>query len=168
MALVLDGDEALLRPLRREDEPILWEMLYHAIHVPEGAAPPPREIVREPGLRHYVQGWGRVGDLGVLAEVGGMPVGAAWARLLTGDDRGYGYVDDATAELSIAVLPAYRGRGIGTRLLERLLDAARERGHDLCLSVQADNAARRLYERMGFVTLAEEGGALTMVRRWGC
>jgi len=97
-----------------------------------------------------------------------MPVGAAWARLLTGDDRGYGYVDDATAELSIAVLPAYRGRRIGTRLLERLLDAARERGQDLCLSVQADNAARRLYERMGFVTLAEEGGALTMVRRWGC
>ena len=42
MAPVPDGGEVLVRPLARDDEPILWEMLYQAIHVPEGADRPPR------------------------------------------------------------------------------------------------------------------------------
>ena len=45
------------------------------------------------------------------AGVGG-PIGAAWLRLLKGDERGYGHVDDETPELGMAVLPAYRGRGV--------------------------------------------------------
>ena len=96
-----------IRPLAQEDAHCLWEMLYQAIHVPEGAEPPTREIVHSPGLAHYVAGWGRGGDMGYLAvDAEGMLVGAAWLRLFPADDPGYGFVDDATPELSVAVMPS--------------------------------------------------------------
>lgn len=52
-----------------------------------------------------MSGWGRAGDMGFVAvDAGsGEPIGAAWLRLLGGDERGYGYVDDETPELGMAV-----------------------------------------------------------------
>ena len=92
-------------------------MLYHAIHVPAGAPPPPHEIVHEPGLAYYAAAWGRPGDIGYLAEdADGQPVGAAWLRRLTGEQRGYGWVDDATPELSlISLWNAFRQQSGGMR-----------------------------------------------------
>ena len=113
-----------LRPSEPGDEPFLWEMLYEAIYVPEGAPPFPREIVQAPGIRQYVQGWGKPTDMGVLALDEGGPVGAAWLRLLAGDEKGYGYVDENTPELSVAMLHEYRGQGIGGQLLVRLIEMA--------------------------------------------
>lgn len=98
---------------------------------------------------------------------GGEPVGAAWLRLLKGDERGYGYVDDETPELGMAVLPEHRGRGIGSALLRRLLESAAAAYRSVCLSVSADNPAVRLYERAGFERVCECGGALTMLKKFG-
>ena len=139
-------------------------MLYHAIHVNEGDPPPPRDIVQQPALAQYVSGWGRADDLGFVAEdaASGEPVGAAWLRRWQGNERGYGYVDDATPELTIAVLPGHRGRGAGSQLMAALIDAARERYRALSLSVSPDNPARRLYERLGFVAVGERSGSLVM------
>ncbi|MBC7813316.1 MAG: GNAT family N-acetyltransferase [Burkholderiales bacterium] len=150
-----------MRPLSAADEPFLWEIMYHAIHVAEGEAPP-RDIVRRPELAHYLDGWGREHDGGFIAEVDGQPVGAVWLRLLQGDDQGYGYVDDATPELSIALLAEHRGRGVGTRLLEAGLDDASKRYAAVSLSVDPSNAAMRLYERFGFVVVGESSTSLTM------
>src|SRR6266540_2435973 len=96
-----------------KDEPFLWEMLYHAAHMSEDGETSPRAAMTHPGLAQYVKEWGRPGDMGVIAiEVSsGQPIGAAWLRRMTGDERGYGYVDDAIPELSIAVLPAHTGNG---------------------------------------------------------
>ena len=150
------------------DEPFLWTALYHAVHVPFGAAPPPPEIVRRPDLACYVSGWMRPGDLGVVAELDGVAVGAAWLRRWSADDRGYGFVDDATPELSMALLPGHRGRGIGTSLLRRLLAESARTSATVSLSVSATNPARRLYERFGFVAVGEiKGGSVTMLRRLG-
>lgn len=151
-----------IRPLTAADEPFLWEIMYHAIHVAEGEAPPPRDIVRRPELAHYLDSWGREHDGGFIAELNGVPVGAVWLRLLKGDDAGYGYVDDATPELSMALLPDYRGQGIGTRLLEAALADATKRYAAVSLSVDPSNAAMRLYERFGFVVVGESGTSLTM------
>jgi ribosomal protein S18 acetylase RimI-like enzyme len=154
-----------IRPLAQEDAHCLWEMLYQAIHVPEGAEPLAQEIVHSPGLAHYVAGWGRAGDMGYLAvDADGMLVGAAWLRLFPADDPGYGFVDDATPELSVAVMPGYRGQGIGTRLLSALLDAAAERYDAVSLSVQADNSALRLYQRLGF-EVVEDGSTWFTMRK---
>ncbi len=152
------------RKLRKQDEHFLWEMLYQAIYVPAGENPPPREIVYQPELARYVRGWGRADDLGWLAidRADSLPVGAAWLRLLTGERRGYGYIDERTPEISLAVLPAYRGRGAGTELLACLVRSAQERFPALSLSVSAGNPAIHLYERAGFRVIKEAGGSLTM------
>ena len=158
-----------IRPLTAADEPFLWEMLYHAIHVPEGQELPPRSILQEPRIAHYASRWGqRPGDLGLAAvdAASGQPVGAAWLRLFPLTDPGYGFVDADTPEVSIAMLPGYRGRGLGSRLMTALLASAAERYKAVSLSVSPDNAAKNLYERMGFVQVDVDGDALTMVKRF--
>ena len=158
----------IIRPLKVEDEPFLWEMLYQALYVPEGQRALPREIVQIPELARYFQGWGRRGDCGFLGcdPLANQPVGAVWLRLPVGEYKGYGYVDNNTAELSIAVFPEYRGRGTGTQLLTHLL--ASEWGRSpLALSVSADNPAVRLYQRFGFETVSKSDGSLTMKRNGG-
>ncbi len=148
------------------DEPFLWQMLYQAVYVPPGQPPPPPDVVRRPELSRYVTDWGEPDDLGVVAESDGQPVGAAWLRCLRGERRGYGYVDDRTPELTIAVLPEYRGRSIGGQLLTRLLAEASHRFPAVSLSVISGNPARRLYERHGFTVHADNGGSLTMIHRF--
>ena len=155
-----------IRPLTREDQPFLWRMLYQALYVPQGADPPPPETLQRPELRRYVQEWGQPEDMGFVAtdEVLKRSVGAAWIRLLAGENRGYGHIDDSTPELSIAVLPAHRGRGVGTLLLTHLMIAAGLKHRSVSLSVQADNPARHLYDRLGFAPISVSGGSLTMVK----
>jgi GNAT superfamily N-acetyltransferase len=141
-----------LRPAGPDDEPFLWAMLYEAAHAAEDGTASPDDLKAVPELAHYVAGFGRPGDLGVIGTVGGTPQGAAWLRLFPADDPAYGWVDAATPELAIGVAPAARGSGLGTALLARLLADAREQGTAaVSLSVRESNPARRLYERLGFV-----------------
>jgi ribosomal protein S18 acetylase RimI-like enzyme len=156
-----------IRPLTVHDAPILWEMLYHALHVPPGDQALPCDIVNHPSLSRYVTDWGRADDHGFLAQDGDQPIGAAWLRRLAGANRGYGYIDDDTPELTIAVLPSYRGQGIGTRLLTALLALADDAYQTVSLSVSCDNPARHLYERLGFVTVARDADTVTMRRKRG-
>jgi len=153
-----------IRPITPADEPFLWEALYHAIYVALGDAPPEQDVVNRPELARYVRGWGDANDLGFIAvaEEKQQPIGAAWIRLLTGDDGGYGYTDDTTPELSVAVLPEYRGRGIGTRLLIHLLQAVSIHHPSVSLSVEAGNPASRLYRRLGFEIVSTSGTSLLM------
>lgn len=156
----------LIRWLTPSDQAFLWDALYNAVHVPPGEAPPSREIVNLPELSCYVSGWmQRPDDLGVVAEEEGVPIGAAWLRRWSGQQRGYGFVDEATPELSMSVLPAHRGRGVGTTMLRRLLSAAEERYAAVSLSVAASNPARQLYEREGFVPISRSDvGSITMIK----
>ena len=151
-----------IRPLTPDDEPFLWEMLFQAIHVPDGHPPLSRDVLNLPELARYVRKWGRAGDCGFLAAVG-EPVGAVWLRLLVGEDRGFGYVADDTPELSIALLPGFRGRGIGTQLLSRLC-ASQNGDTPVSLSVSTDNPAVQLYRQFGFEVVGVSGDSLTMVR----
>ena len=123
------------------DDGFLWEMLYLAIYVPPSTRPPPREILGLPGVARYLDGWGRAGDLGFIAfDVRDeTPVGAAWMRLWTEGDHGYGFVDTETPELIVAVDEAHRGEGVGTLLLRRLLSEAASRFHAVSLSVDIRN-----------------------------
>lgn len=143
------------------DEPFLEEMLRLAAGWREGV---PAALTAD--LEKYVRGYGRRGDHGIVVLAGGVPVGAAWYRYLTGAMRGYGYVADDIPELSLAVQPHARRRGLGTGLGVRLLaDAALQRLPGLSLSVEADNPARQLYERLGFERVGDGGTAWTMLRR---
>jgi len=136
-----------------EDVDLLWRMLYYASHSDEDGVGDPNALRTRPELSRYVAGWDRDTDIGVvvLDDATGLAVGAAWFRLLTGDERGYGWIDDRTPELAIATDPEHRGSGAGTLLLRHSLRVALERYDTLCLSCRMQNPARRLYERLGFV-----------------
>lgn len=143
--------EYAIRPLTTEDEPFLWQMLYEAAHLVEEGKPP-TAVMNHSELVKYVKGWGRTTDIGCVATLANsnQPIGAAWLRLLIGEDRGYGYIDDTTPELAIAVLPEYRGKGVGTQLLTDLLKAAKVSYRSVSLSTRTTNPALRLYEQLGF------------------
>ena len=154
-----------LRAAGSGDIPLLKALLYEAAFWrPSGEKPPRAEALAAPELAVYVEGFGRHGDFGLIAEVDLEPVGAGWWRHMRTGNAGYGFVDEETPELSIAVLEAHRGKGLGTALLEGLLRESRHQGIDrLSLSVERDNPAVVLYERVGFRAIEDAGGALTMV-----
>lgn len=163
------GNKAAIRvkQVRKEDLGFLWDMLYEAVHWdPDKPNPKPsrKEVLSWPGIGHYLEGWGRPEDFALVAlDHDGCRVGAAWYRLMSPEDPGYGFVDAATPEVGIAVVPETRGRGVGTALLRALMEAARSRGFDaLSLSVEQGNPAVRLYEQHGFERLFVVGDAWTM------
>ena len=149
----------MVRRAGREDFRFLRDMLHHAFYWREAAAGGGEE--RSP--YRYVVNWGRPGDAGVIALDDGFPVGAAWYRLFRADAPGYGFVDEHTPELAIAVVPSRRGRGFGKELLGALMEQARKEGHGaLSLSVERANPAVALYESFGFRREREEGDTLVM------
>jgi len=117
--------------------------------------------VSDPAISRYLEDWGRPGDAAVVAldPSDHRRVGAAWYRLMLPERPGYGFVDASTPEIVIAVVPDYRGHGVGMALLRKLLETARSKGFDaLSLTVRRDNpVAWRLYELNGFVKLFDSG-----------
>ena len=146
----------MIRPAGPRDVHFLKDMLRHAYHWRLA------EDTERPVYR-YVQNWGRKGDAGVVALEGPHEYGAAWYRLFKADNPGYGFIDEETPELSIAVVPSKRGTGLGSELLDALMAKARAEGYSaISLSVEKDNPAVSLYERHGFEPVREDDGAYTM------
>jgi ribosomal protein S18 acetylase RimI-like enzyme len=146
----------VIRPAGTQDLPFLRDMLRHAYYARWGNE-------ADVPLERYVSGWGRRGDNALVAIDEFQPVGAAWYRLFDEDEPGYGFVDKDTPELTIAVVPSRRGRGLGEQLLEALLERARQdRFAAVSLSVEPDNPALHLYEKHGFSKVGERGGTLVM------
>ena len=124
-------------------------MLRYASHEPSLES-----VQKQPYLVRYAAGWGRVGDIGCVADMRKASIGAAWLRLWSAADKGFGFVSDAVPELAMAVLPDHRGHGIGTQLLIQVLEIAKESFPAVSLNVRADNSVVRLYERAGFVKVS--------------
>ncbi len=146
----------------RQDVRFLRDMLHHAYYWRE------RDPGKGPGpVARYVKGWGKPGDTALIAVEDGFPVGAAWYRLFTRDHQGYGFVDEETPELAIAVVPNRRGRGLGEALLDALVERARVDGYRaLSLSVPADDEALlQFYEKHDFARVHEDGGDSVTMRR---
>ncbi|HEX6473846.1 MAG TPA: GNAT family N-acetyltransferase [Candidatus Limnocylindria bacterium] len=142
----------VIRAARAEDEPFLWRMLATTANLPPAEPPPVERVRTDSGIAPYMAGWGQSGDAGVVAEVEGEPVGAAWFRLYDASHPGYGFVAAEIPEISIGVEADWRGQGVGRALLNALVAMARANGHHaLSLSVDARNApALALYRSIGF------------------
>ena len=149
----LEKHAVQVREIVAAEYPLLEDFLYYAIFVPPGADTPPREVIFQPEIFVYIDGFGdKPSDCGVVAESDGKIVGAAWTRIIPA----FGHVDDDTPELAISVMPDYRGHGIGTALMTRLFELLRERGYKrTSLSVQKANPAARLYKRLGYEIILE-------------
>src|ERR1700675_1087922 len=148
-----------IRPATKEDGAFLYTMMYEAARWnPDWPREPIDEVLDDPMLRRYHEAWGRPGDGGVIAELERAPVGAAWYRQFTALEPGYGFVDEKIPELSLAVVPLHRRKGIGQTLLRAAMVQAREEGFQaLSLSVAVHNRSRMMYQRVGFEKVGEEG-----------
>src|SRR4051794_3235594 len=86
------------------DLPLLELMLYEAFFwSSELERPTLVEMRARPEFYTLLAAWGRIGDLALLADVGGAGAGAAWFRLWTPAVHSYGFVDQQTPELGLAV-----------------------------------------------------------------
>lgn len=126
--------------------------------------PSPEQLLSNPQVTAFVDGWGRPGDHGIIAEAELEPVGAAWFRVFPDDDPEGGFVGGETPELLIALAPEHRGKGVGALLLSALLDKAREeRKTSIGLNVPRSNLpAVALFRSHGFAVRRERDGILTM------
>ncbi|MEV7531869.1 GNAT family N-acetyltransferase [Streptomyces hydrogenans] len=154
-----------LRPATARDAALLWNVLLEAYNWTGEQRFTVERLAADPHAARYLAGWPREDDFGVVAETEtGEPVGAAWARRLPEDAPGYGFVAPDVPELTLAVLPAHRGRGHGRALMAALIRSAADRSTTrLSLSVEDGNPAVRLYTSLGFVPVGRNGGSDTML-----
>ncbi len=151
-----------IRRAIKKDYKLLDDFIHEAIYVPKGFETPPKSIINQPDLQVYVADFGKQeDDYCLLAEVDGLVVGAAWVRIM----NDYGHIDNETPSLAISVFKDYRGYGIGTALMERLLSSLKEKGYKkTSLAVQKANYAFKLYLKVGYDIIAENDEEYIMVR----
>ena len=149
----------MIRNGSHADMPFMRSMLAHAYGWRVNA------LDAEIPLTRYVDNWGRPGDLALIAHETGNRVGAAWLRSFRESDAAYGFIDEETPELSIAVVPSRRRHGVGQELLDALLARAAAEGYSaVSLSVEQDSRAVAFYERNGFERVREAAGGVVMRR----
>ena len=153
--------DVTIRKIQKQEYPLLDHFLYEAIFVPEGIEPPPKTIIASPELQVYVEHFGESkDDWGLVAEVGGKIVGAVWARIM----NDYGHIDDETPSLAISLYKEYRGFGIGTAMVKEILTLLKSHGYrQVSLSVQKANYAAKMYLKIGFEIVRENGEEYIMV-----
>jgi GNAT superfamily N-acetyltransferase len=144
-----------VRPTTDADLPFCWDMLYEAaIAAPMLRALPMADVLARPGIADHLAGWGRPGDIGLVAVgADGAPTGAAWLRVFTPSERGLAlHAPSGIPELTVAVRRAHRGVGVGSALLAGLAECARDAGHErLAASVDPLGGAVKFLRRHGFV-----------------
>ena len=152
-----------LREIEISEIDLLKDFLYEAIFIPEGVEPPARDVIEQSELRIYYEGFGTgSADHCIVADDGGKVIGAVWTRIM----NDYGHVDDETPSFAISLYKEYRGQGIGTQLMKKMLVLLKEKGYEKAsLAVQKANYAVRMYEKVGFKTVDENDEEYIMVCR---
>lgn len=155
-------DHYIIRPMKQSEYGELSSFLYEAIFIPDGVSPPSRDIILRPELQVYIESFGtRKGDIAIAAVLGEKIVGAAWSRIM----NDYGHIDDNTPSLAISMYSEYRGRGIGTALMNALMNELKKAEFkQVSLSVQKANFAVKLYLKTGFLVIAENEEEYIMLR----
>lgn len=151
-----------IRFINKNEYKILDDFLYEAIFIPEGAELPPREIINQPELQVYIDAFGKMeDDICFVAEVENKIVGAVWIRVM--DD--YGHIEEGVPSFAISLYKEYRGNGIGTALMKKMLIELKERGYSKAsLAVQKANYAVKMYKNVGFEIVDENEEEYIMVR----
>ena len=151
-----------IREIRENEYYVLSEFLYEAIFIPVGMEKPPKAIIEQPELQVYIADFGKSDDWCLVAEVKEKIVGAVWVRVM--DD--YGHIDDETPSFAMSLYEEYRNMGIGTALMRDMLEFLKNKGYkQTSLSVQKENYAARMYQKVGFEVIGENKGEYIMVCR---
>ena len=157
-----------IREIHQSELEFLDDMLYEAIFIPEGQEKPSRDILYEPEVVCYTKNFGRAGDIGLVAEIADELLGAIWARLFSKDEPGYGFIDEETPEIAMAVRAEERSQGIGKLLMKNMLQTLNSEGYKrVSLSVDKQNYAYNFYLKCGFEVVDSTEDSYTMVKRLG-
>lgn len=153
----------VIRGMLKEEYSLLEDFLYEAIFIPEGVSAPSKSIIMQPQLQVYITDFGKEkDDIAFVAETDGKLAGAVWARIM--DD--YGHIDDGTPSLAISLYKEYRGFGMGTAMLGKMLSALKEKGYARAsLAVQKANYAVKMYRKAGFEVVDENEEEYIMAYR---
>ena len=152
-----------------KDIPFMKEMLYEAVLWNQAADRPPLDkILSIPDISKILDNWGdQAGDFSLIAvNDPGQAVGAVWYRFWTEENHSYGFVNEETPELGIALKSEIRRQGVGSFLVKKAMIHAKKAGiKNMSLSVEATNPARKLYEKLGFKKVVTTGDSWTMMAR---
>lgn len=153
-----------IREMRIDEKYILNDMLYEAIFQPNESNLLPREIIQQPELKVYIDNFGKEDDHCFVAEVNNKIVGAVWVRIFSGEVKGFGNIDSETPEFSISLFKEYRNNGIGTDLMNKMINYLLEKGYkQASLSVSKNNYALKMYKNLGFKIIKEKDDDCLMV-----
>ncbi len=156
----------VIREIDHSELPFLDDMLYEAIFIPEGVDKLSKDIIKHPDLYKYIKDFGQIGDICLVAELHGKLVGAIWTRLFSENDKGYGFVDKDTPELSMALYEEYRHKGIGKILLKEMIHKLTEQEYSqVSLSVDRQNYACGFYKRNGFKRHKSTDNSVTLIKK---
>ena len=153
-------DSLAARPVGIHDVRFLRDMLRHAYHWRLA------EDTERPGLPLRAELGPRAATPACSRSKARTPTGRRGTGCSREREPGFGFVDEATPELTIAVVPSRRGKGAGKELLEALLDA-RARGratHAVSLSA-AHGADARTTSASASRPSREAEHAVTMLAR---
>lgn len=76
----------------------------------------------------------------------------------------YGHIDDQTPSFAISLYKEYRGYGIGTDMMRKMLSLLKESGYkQASLAVQKENYAVKMYKNVGFEIVDENEEEYIMV-----
>lgn len=161
----------IIRNIEKTEFSFLEKMLFEAIFIPDGEEKLPTSIIFIPELYRYIQLFGQKNDICLVVVLDNELVGAAWTRIYaeipTGMpaqvSAGYGYLDDQTPELSMAIQEKHRNKGIGTQLLQKMIDKLKTlKYYQVSLSVDNRNFAYQLYQKLGFVDVETTENSVIM------
>ena len=153
----------IIREMQRAEYPLLENFLYEAIFIPNGVEPPPKSIIYRPELQVYISEFGiNEHDISLAADINGKVIGAVWVRIM----NDYGHIDDKTPSFAISVYKEYRGKGVGTALMKKMLTILKMRGYkQASLSVQKANFAAEMYRNLGFQVVDENEEEYLMLKK---
>ena len=151
------------------DFPVMKEMLYEAVFWRKGPTTPSFEQgLALPDVKKAIADFGkRDGDVAVVAFSDDLtPVGAAWLRYWNEENNVRGFIAENIPVLVIGVKGEFRQQGVGSRLVEWLIDYSVEQSiQQISLCVSKDNHALNLYQKTGFVEHSDLDHSFNMVRK---
>lgn len=152
-----------IRKMHPNEYPLLKDFLYQAIYQPDKTNLAPKSIINNSKLQVYIKGFGtQKDDHCFCAEVDNRVVGAVWVRNI----NGYGSIDNVTVEFAISVFDKYQKMGIGTALMNRMLEHLKGLNYPKAsLAVQKGNYAVRMYQKVGFEIACENEQEYIMIHR---
>lgn len=131
--------------LRSTEQYLAKELLYYAAHLDKSD----KSLDDFPELNQYEEHFGSYdGDIGVYILADAKVAGAAWVRLL---DKGKAYINDTTPELTLAIKPDFKRKGIATSLIQQLCIETSKLYSQMSVSVRDIPSIIKFYEKLDFI-----------------